>query len=59
MISEIKIPKENNFILLRYICAIIVIYEHACVLTGADSYSLGLRDIAVKVFFILSGFWVT
>ena len=57
--NEVELPKKNAFNFLRLICCIIVIYEHAIVLSGASFVCLGLRSIAVNVFFILSGFWVT
>lgn len=54
-----KLP-QNSFPFLRLLCALIVLYEHAVVLTGAENLPcLDLRGIAVNIFFILSGFWVT
>ena len=58
-ISPVKIPEENSFNFLRLVCCLIVIYEHCVVLSGTDFPCYDLRGIAVKVFFILSGFWVT
>lgn len=58
-ISPVKVPEENSFNFLRLVCCLIVIYEHCVVLSGADFPCYDLRGIAVKVFFILSGFWVT
>lgn len=54
-----QIPKENGFHFVRLACCLIVMYEHAAVLGGADVPCLNLRGMAVDVFFILSGFWVT
>ena len=54
-----QISKENGFHFIRLACCMIVIYEHAVVLSGADIPCLNLRGMAVDVFFILSGFWVT
>lgn len=57
-----KIPpvsKENGFTALRILCSLIVVYEHFVILTNFPIPSLELRGIAVKIFFILSGFWVT
>ena len=53
------IPKGNAFHFMRLACCLIVIYEHAAVLCGAGIPCLNLRGMAVDVFFILSGFWVT
>lgn len=58
-ISPVDVPKSNSFNFLRLVCCLIVIYEHCVVLGGADFPCYDLRGIAVKVFFILSGFWVT
>lgn len=57
--NEIELSKKNAFNFIRIICCLIVIYEHAVVLSGSNYVCLGLRSIAVNVFFILSGFWVT
>lgn len=58
--EKIVVPKENAFNFLRLICALIVIYEHSVLLSGSKILPcMGLREIAVNVFFILSGFWVT
>lgn len=58
-ISPVDVPKSNSFNFLRLVCCLIVIYEHCVVLSGTDFPCYDLRGIAVKVFFILSGFWVT
>ncbi len=55
----VSVSKENSFDLLRLLCCLIVIYEHCVVLSGVELPCLNLRGIAVKVFFVLSGFWVT
>ncbi|MCQ2601712.1 MAG: acyltransferase [Treponema sp.] len=58
--EKIEVPHDNAFNFLRLICALIVIYEHSVLLSGNDLLPcLGFRVIAVNVFFILSGFWVT
>lgn len=58
--EKIVVPKENAFNFLRLICALIVIYEHSVLLSETEVLPcLELRGIAVNVFFILSGFWVT
>lgn len=53
------IPPNNNFSLLRFICCFIVIYEHTIILSKSTWIILNLREIAVDIFFIISGFWVT
>ncbi len=58
-ISPVNVSKNNAFNFLRLVCCLIVIYEHCVVLSGADFPCYDLRGIAVNVFFILSGFWVT
>lgn len=58
-ISPVKVPEENSFNFLRLVCCLIVIYEHCVVLSGVNFPCYDLRGIAVKVFFILSGFWIT
>ncbi len=54
-----NIDSNNAFNFIRLVCCLIVIYEHTVVLTGISFINLNLRGIAVSVFFILSGFWVT
>lgn len=57
--NTLKLP-QNSFPFLRLLCALIVLYEHAVVLTGAENLPcFDLRGIAVNIFFILSVFWVT
>lgn len=58
-ISPVNVSKSNTFNFLRLVCCLIVIYEHCVVLSGASFPCYDLRGIAVNVFFILSGFWVT
>lgn len=60
MKKNITVSKENAYNFIRLICALIVIYEHSVALSGIETLPcLNLRGIAVNVFFILSGFWVT
>lgn len=54
-----SIPKNNSFHLIRLVCCLFVIYEHSVLLSQVDYISMGFSGLAVKVFFILSGFWVT
>ncbi len=58
-ISPVNVSKRNAFNFLRIMCCLIVIYEHCVVLSGVNFPYYDLRGIAVNVFFILSGFWVT
>ena len=58
-ISSVNVLKDNAFNFLRLVCCLIVIYEHCVVLSGVNFPCYDLRGIAVNVFFILSGFWVT
>ncbi len=58
-ISPVNLSKSNSFNFLRLVCCLIVIYEHCVVLSGVNFPCYDLRGIAVKVFFILSGFWGT
>lgn len=53
------VPRENAFGFVRLVCCLVVMYEHCVVLGGVRLPCLNLRGIAVDVFFILSGFWVT
>lgn len=58
-IFSVNVSKSNAFNFLRLVCCLIVIYEHCVVLSGVNFPCYDLRGIAVNVFFILSGFWVT
>ena len=52
---------RNAFPALRMLCALVVVYEHTAWLTGSSlPYTSGGqgRELAVNVFFILSGYWV-
>ena len=53
------ISRQNGFTGLRILCSLIVVYEHFVILIEPSFFCLGIRDIAVDVFFVLSGFWVT
>lgn len=59
LVSPVNVSKSNAFNFLRLACCLVVIYEHCVVLSGADFPCYDLRGIAVNIFFILSGFWVT
>ena len=58
-IPEIK--KSNCFNAIRLFCCLIVIFEHAVVLTNTNINLIGggFRELAVDIFFIISGFWIT
>jgi peptidoglycan/LPS O-acetylase OafA/YrhL len=66
-LSEYTDSRDNNFNLVRFIAASLVLYTHSYVLTtGIESSqplknSLGITwgDISVDVFFITSGFLIT
>ncbi|MCR4736296.1 MAG: acyltransferase family protein [Treponema sp.] len=53
------VQKNNSFHFIRLVCCFFVIYEHAVFLSQVNYFTIGLSVLAVKVFFILSGFWVT
>ena len=54
--------RQNNFDLLRFLFAFIVLLVHAHVLSGADELSILSAvlssEIAVKSFFVVSGFLI-
>lgn len=56
-----NVPKCNAFNALRILCCFIVIMMHVLDLSGTSSVFRPFFDghVAVCVFFILSGFWVT
>ncbi len=55
------LPKRNNFNFIRLFCCFLVISMHILDLSGTVSVFRPVFDghIAVCVFFILSGFWIT
>lgn len=55
------LPKQNNFNFIRLFCCFLVISMHVLDLSGTVSILRPIFDghVAVCVFFILSGFWVT
>ncbi len=68
LVSELLNPKKNNFDLFRLIAALLVIYGHAwAFVPGAPNTDVVARllgfeysgSLAVKFFFLLSGFLVT
>lgn len=68
LVSELLNPKKNNFDLFRLVAALMVIYGHAwAFVPGAPNTDVVARllgfeysgSLAVKFFFLLSGFLVT
>jgi peptidoglycan/LPS O-acetylase OafA/YrhL len=64
-LSEVSDSRENNYDLIRFICASLVIFSHSF-LSGSTEplgyISKGFIDfgnLAVRVFFVISGFLVT
>lgn len=59
---QVKLPKENNFDLLRFCFAAMVFFVHAYQLSGAPELSifadLFSSSIAVQCFFVVSGFLI-
>lgn len=54
-----NVSKQNCFHAIRLLCCLIVIYEHSVGLSASSLPTLRLASIAVAVFFMLSGYWVT
>jgi peptidoglycan/LPS O-acetylase OafA/YrhL len=62
MNHPIKIPKDNNFDLLRFLFAFTVFLVHSYVISGRPElsfFSYLSSELAVKSFFVISGFLVT
>ncbi len=67
LLSEHTSNRDNNFNLLRFIAAFVVLYTHSFSLLSGDIYDEPLRramdmslgDIAVDIFFVTSGFLIT
>ena len=67
-IADCAARPQNNFTLLRFLAALLVIYSHSYPLAGVRGESEPLRrllhfttfgDVGVDVFFVISGFLVT
>jgi len=59
---HIKIPKNNNFDLLRFLFAFIVLLVHSYAISGRPELSFVSylsSGLAVKSFFVISGFLIT
>ena len=67
LLSEYTVGRNNNFNLIRFAAAFMVLFSHSFVLIfGREGYEplksiigFSLGDIAVDIFFIISGFLVT
>jgi peptidoglycan/LPS O-acetylase OafA/YrhL len=63
-LSEVAQGRNNNFNLLRFLAAAMVIWTHSCVLSpGGDEplsqqIGMSLGDIGVDIFFVTSGFLI-
>ena len=63
-LSDVVSGRDNNFNLIRFIAASMVIFFHAYPLTGThggplQSLGLSLGHVAVDIFFVTSGYLVT
>jgi peptidoglycan/LPS O-acetylase OafA/YrhL len=65
-LASLSTGRDNNLNLLRFTAATAVVYTHSFGLTGRTStelfysiYGIGLGDIGVDAFFVVSGFLVT
>ena len=67
LLSEYTSNRDNNFNLLRFIAAFVVLFTHSFSLISGNIYDEPLRstmdmslgDIAVDIFFVTSGFLIT
>lgn len=59
---DLRLLQSNNFDLLRFLFAFVVFLVHAHVLSGVQEFAIFSRylssDIAVKAFFVVSGFLI-
>ncbi len=59
MLNELKIPKENNLNLIKFIFSLIVVIQHSMTLSNHEVFKqfkfLFDTNIAVRGFFILCG----
>ncbi len=58
-LEKASISKDNSFHFIRLLCCLCIIYEHSVFLSSSTLPVLEISSVCVKVFFILSGFWVT
>lgn len=58
-LNVVTASKDNSFHFIRLFCCLCIIYEHSMFLSFSSFPVLEISSICVKVFFILSGFWVT
>jgi len=64
LLSDVSSDRDNNFNLIRFIAASMVIFYHAYPLTGTlggplNQFGLSLGHVAVDIFFVTSGFLIT
>ena len=60
MLTEIKNSRDNNFNLLRFLAALLVLFGHSYALSNSHiSHEWLFGHIAVDIFFIISGYLVT
>lgn len=60
--SQDDSPRNNNFNIIRFAAAFLVIYGHMSALMGSWAFTLfsqAVSTIAVKIFFVISGYLVT
>lgn len=64
LLSEASVSRDNNFNLIRFTAALMVIIYHSYPLTGTSggplhAQGISLGHIAVDIFFVTSGFLIT
>ena len=50
--------KQNLFSFIRMVCCYIIVYEHTVLLSKCQLPILNIRETAVTIFFVYSGFWI-
>ena len=62
-ISDLEISnRHNNFNVIRFFAAVMVIYGHMCSLIGIGQFSVmkqAVSGLGVKIFFVISGYLIT
>ncbi len=60
VLTEIKNPRDNNFNLLRFLAALMVLFGHSYALSNSHiPHEWLFGHVAVDIFFIISGYLVT